>query len=257
MAGDPTSFTKGRLIAHAGGAVDGRKYSNSIESFEESRELVSLIEFDICDAADGMIVAHDGLEKHYGFDRPFASVSTGEFCASLYENTLHPMSLRDLMARLATGSASAILDIKAAEIDDYRRALAQICAFADEFGVNDKLIPQIYNPQDFAAIHEFGLDSFILALWKKYYDVRSGPCRECIEMCFDGPARGFRALSMASWYFWKEGEWVGEDLVEYSFAKSPQLFLHGQVEWAEQPILERGFGLFTHYPKKLLPMLKD
>lgn len=252
---DQNAFVKGRLIAHAGGAVDGRKYSNSVEALEGSRELVSLIEFDICDSADGLIVAHDGLEKHYGLDRPFNAVTTEEFRRTRYEETLSPMSLRDLVSRLTEADASAILDIKAAEIDDYRRALEQICALADEYGVRDKLVPQIYSPEDFAAVREFGLDSFILALWKKYYDVRSAPCRDCIERCFDGPADGFRALSMASWYFWKDGEWVGEDLVEYSFARSPMLFLHGQVEWAEKPLLERGFGLFTHYPAKLLPFL--
>ena len=251
MGVDPKAFTKGRLIAHAGGAVDGRKYSNSVEALEKSSKVVSLIEFDICQAADALIVAHDGLEKHYGFDEPFSQITADRFVQSRYEGALQPMSVRDLMQNLTRSGANAILDIKAAEIDEYRRALDEICHHAAEFGVLDRLIPQIYNPEDFRAVAEAGLDNFILALWKKYYDVRSAACRDCIELCFDGTRDGFRALSMASWYFWKDGEWVGEDLVEYSFGQSPQLFLHGQVEWAERPLLDRGFGLFTHNVDKL------
>ena len=56
-------YVKGRLIAHAGGAMGPARYTNSWEAFENSCRHVSLVEFDICRAANGLIVAHDGLRK--------------------------------------------------------------------------------------------------------------------------------------------------------------------------------------------------
>jgi glycerophosphoryl diester phosphodiesterase len=247
-----TVYSHGKLIAHAGGLIKGKRYTNSVEALERAHNLFDLIELDVCRAADGLIVAHDGLEWKYGLTASFAETTVADFTATSFDGTLRPMSVRDLISKMPQINASVILDIKARDQADYDSAIAEIARYCDEFGMRDKVIVQVYSPQDFASTEVNGMTNIILALWKNYHSIRSDKCRHCVEQCFNGEVRGFRAMSIRAAHFWRDGEEVRHDIIDYYSELSPMIFLHGQDAEIEENLLNRGFGLFTHTPEKLL-----
>ena len=249
-------YSKGRLIAHAGGALGQARYTNSREALENSRSHVSLIEFDVCRVADGLIVAHDGLEANYGLNGSFANHSIETFEKTLYKKKFHPMTMRDLISRLPESAANVILDIKSDSAEDYATILEEISTYCDAFDVRDKVIIQVYSSPDFACARRLGMNNFILALWKNFHDVRSEKCRRCVDFCFSQDPIGFRAISIRAIHFWKDDTEIGHDLMGYFFERSPMMFIHGQATEVEKACLDRGFGLFTHNPQALLPYLK-
>ena len=83
-------YSRGRLIAHAGGNLSGRKYTNSKEALELNLNSASLLEFDVCRASDGLIVAHDGLEKRYGLEGSFTDYTMAEFRSASYHKKYTP-----------------------------------------------------------------------------------------------------------------------------------------------------------------------
>ena len=251
MSSPPSRFPRGRLIAHAGGAVNGKKYTNSVEAFERSAQIVSLIEHDICDASDGLIVAHDGMEHAYGIKGSFSDCTTENFSHRKFTGTLCPMTVRDLMSKLQNVPVSVVLDIKTAQEKDYPAALSEIMHYCSKYGVLDQTIVQIYSIDDFNTALELGFPNVILALWKNFSNVWTQECRNCVDYCFDFDHTGFRALSIAARHFWRNGSYIGEKLEEYAFNKTGSIFLHGQPAEAEAVLLERGFGLFTHHPEAL------
>lgn len=246
-------FVKGRLIAHAGGVIENRKYTNCVEALEHSRKYVDLIEFDVCKALDGFIVAHDGLESRYEFDGKFADITLEEFVKLKYLKIFHPMSVSDLISRLPESSANIILDIKSENSTDYRSALNIISILCDEHDVSNKVIIQVYNLDDISSAKEFGFKNTILALWKNYYDIRSKKCRDCVELYLSGVNQGFRALSLRYIYLQEDGVESCPDIVNYYFDQCPMIFIHGQGSEAEENLLQRGFGLYSHDPEKLIP----
>ena len=248
-------YVKGRLIAHAGGNIATRKYTNCCEALEASRKHVDLLEFDVCRASNGLIVAHDGLENRYGVNGKFADLTVEEFSSLRYLSIFHTMSLRDLISRLSESQASIVLDIKSESAAEYAYALKKIVEYCEEYYVCEKVIVQVYSPDDISCAQSLGVENIILALWKNYYDVRTKKCRDCIELCFKSEVRGFRALSMRSIYFWEAGVSAGEDIIDYLFEQSPMIFLHGQSIDIEEKLLRSGFGLYTHDPQKLVPLL--
>lgn len=248
------SFSRGRFIAHAGGEYQKHRYSNSVEALSQSRQTVSLIEFDVCASADGWIVAHDGLESHYGLTQSFDTVRTEDFRKTRYAESLQPMSLADLIAALPKDKTCAILDIKASKIDEYKACLEEVCRVAELYGVTKQIIPQVYTIEDIEAVRAFGLDNFILALWKTFGDVRTERCMECVATCFNTPpeAGSFQAMSLAARFVLDQETWVGDDLHETLFTLPPEIFIHGQFDWQEKRLIEKNFGLFTHNPQNLL-----
>lgn len=251
-----SAFPRGRLIAHAGGALEGRKYTNSAEAFDNAARLVSLIEQDVCDAVDGLIVAHDGLEHAYGIKRPFSEITTANFATRKYAGAFQAMTLADLLTRLKDTDASVVLDIKTSAPEGYARALSEIMAHCTRLGVTDRTIVQIYSEHDFDCARKLGLEHVILALWKNFGNVWSPECRACIDYCFSPDHAGFRALSMAARHFWKDNRFAADKLARYAFGKTDMVFLHGQPETAERELLARGFGLFTHNPETLSGLIQ-
>lgn len=251
FAPDLSKYVHGRLIAHAGGMYDGRKYTNSLEAFERSRQKVNLIELDICDVSDGLIVAHDGLEKRYGISGSFIESTLTEFTSSRFDGILTPMSVRQMIPLLKEGETRVVCDIKTAEASGYQSALDEIRHYALEHGVMDKVIIQIYNPDDYDAAIKRGFDHYILALWKFYGNIQSDKAKACIDHCFSGDHKGFRALSVDKIHFLKDGKWAGDEVARYLFSKTPMVFVHGQLEQHEEMLMRKGFGLFSHNPEKL------
>lgn len=246
-----TTYGRGRLIGHAGGSLNGHKYTNSKEALETNRDHACLLEFDVCRASDGLIIAHDGLEKKYGFSNYFENYSISDFQESLYMKKYTPMTVRDLLLFLQDTSVSVILDIKSNDHAEYEKTIDEISCFCDEFAVHDQVIVQVYNSGDFGILCRSKLDNYILALWKNFHNVRSEKCTRCLDFCFPEGYQGFQAISLRHIHVWDELNPIGDDLSEFLFSKTPMVFIHGQEEAVERATLERGFGLFTHQPEAL------
>jgi len=252
LAPDLSKYIHGRLIANAGGIFNDIKYTNSLEAFDRMRGKVDLIELDICNASDGLIIAHDGLEKRYGFEGKFFEYTTETFAASKFDNKLTPMTVYDMISRLVGSQTRVICDIKTSDLEDYGKTLDEIKRYGTEFGVMDNLIIQIYNPQDYDALRERGFAHYILALWKCYGNVTSDKAKACIDYCFSSEHKGFRALSIDKVHFLEGNDWKGDDVARYMFGKSDMVFVHGQLAQHEEMLMRKGFGLFSHDPEKQL-----
>lgn len=240
------TYPKGQFIAHAGGSIGGNRYTNSVEAFENSARKVPLIELDLCRAADGLIVAHDGLEKSYGFSKPFREVSVSDFQASRYIGRYGVMSFPDLCQRLTGGTSCAILDLKTDSDDGFAADVAEIYAIASAAGVLDRIIPQVYSIANYDAVRRQGFENFILALWKFFPNVNSQACTQCVEHCFRPEEPGFHALSLAFQHVWKEGRMIEQQFTTRFRDRAPMMFIHGQPPEAEVSILASGYGIFSH-----------
>ena len=170
------NFLKGRFIAHAGGSIEEMKYTNSREAFLNSARSVQLIELDVCNAADGLIIAHDGLEKSYGLSKPFIEGSLSDFRLRRYSGRFGAMTLSDLCEAMQGVHSSVILDIKSSSIDVFSRNIDELYRTADSYGVLGRMIPQVYSIDDFNVVAGFGIKNFILALWKNFPNVRTQHC---------------------------------------------------------------------------------
>lgn len=240
-------FPLGRIIAHAGGNVSGRNYTNSVEAFERSAPVVSLIEFDVLWANDGLIIAHGGLEESYGLKVRFSKVSIREFKKQKYLGTFSLMSLSDLCFRLIDHDTHVVLDLKCYSDKEYRGMLEEISRIAQINGVQDKIIPQVYSPDNYDAATELGFRNTILALWKNYNDVRTDQARDCLVHCLSGPAEGFRGLSIHARHFALDGGQKDSGLSAFFFDLTGSVFVHGQKREEEEELLARGLGLYSHY----------
>ena len=250
-------FPLGRYIAHAGGAISERRYTNSLEAFELSAPIVPIVELDVVQALDGIIVAHDGQEKAYGLKSAFSDISIKEFETCRYAGAFSVMSLDTLCARMVTHKSHVVLDLKSSTDVDYRNSIAEVARVAFKHGVEDKLVPQVYSPDNYDAVLEQGLRNTILALWKNYGNVRTDRAKECVTHCFSNKTNGFQALSVAARHFVSDNGPAGHDLSDFFFECSESVFLHGQKPEEEEGLISRGFGLFSHYAVDWVKRFED
>lgn len=257
MAGLTNTYKYGRFIAHAGGIIGAHKYTNSVEAFESAAQSVGLIELDIVRALDGLIVAHDGMEKAYSIKTLFADVTMDEFRKKRFVGTYKPMALSDLIERLQNANVHVVLDLKSESIDQYSIDVGEVATLANLHKVRHKIIPQAYSKEDIDAAAAAGFENLMVALWKNHSNVRTDDCQSLIEYAFPkGSVKGtvdrpFRALSVAARHFWRDGENVATGLAQKMFSRSSMVFVHGQPEAAEADLMARGFGLFSHNAKTL------
>lgn len=236
----------GKFIAHAGGSIEGAKYTNSLNAFERSAQSVGLIELDLCRAADGLIIAHDGLEKAYGLTQPFSDVAVSDFTARRYSGRFTPMSLVDLCDQMKRFDVRVILDLKADNAAQFEADLSEIHRAASSAAVLDRIIPQVYSIENYNSLRMMGFKSFILALWKNFPNVHAAACLDCIDHCFEDQDAAFQALSLAVQHVWKEGHLLEQSFTSRCLNKTSMIFIHGQPAEAETDLVENGFGLFSH-----------
>ncbi|MEP5568776.1 MAG: hypothetical protein ABJN62_13130 [Halioglobus sp.] len=85
-----------QLIAHSGGAFGDKKYTNSLEAITYSTQYTNLIELDAVLCADDLLIAHDGLERHYGIEGNFSGITKKGFSSCRYMKKLTPLSFGQL-----------------------------------------------------------------------------------------------------------------------------------------------------------------
>ncbi|MGB7240484.1 MAG: hypothetical protein WBC93_00170 [Sulfitobacter sp.] len=237
----------GRKIAHAGGAIDGIKYSNSLNAIRASAAKTNLIELDIVMAADGAIVAHDGHEEKYGVTGRFDALPVSAFRDMRYSGQFQSLSIYDL-ALLSVGmDCKFILDIKP-KAQGYKDVLVLIAAACQKFGVFDKFIIQVYSRDDFYATSHYPFHGIMIAFWKNFRNIFSQSATRFFRTCVKQDPAKFIAASVNFKRIFQDGKIV--DIADQNFFRGSgvTIFIHGQPKKHEAALLDAGYGLFTHTP---------
>ncbi len=168
-----------QVIAHALGAVDGRTYLNSKESFLENYEKgYRLFEVDLTKTSDGVWVCrhswNDSMGQWEGEEKQVLSLE--DFLSSPLYGKYTPMTFQDLLELLKEyPDVYVLLDSKQYSVRNYQRTLEDYSEYVEIAGdanaeeVLSRLIPEIYNEAMYpgvAAIKRFS--TYIYSLWQEY-----------------------------------------------------------------------------------------
>lgn len=167
------------VIAHALGAVDGKAYLNSKESFIENYEKgYRLFEVDLTETSDGVWVCRHSWNTSMGqWDGNEKKILTAEeFLKTPIYGKYTPMTLYDLFVLLKEyPDAFVMLDSKQYSIRNYQKTLedySEYVEIATEAGAEQvlcQLIPQIYNEAMYpgvALMQKF--QTYIYSMWQEY-----------------------------------------------------------------------------------------
>lgn len=151
------------LIAHAGGAINGRTYTNSLEAFEFNYASGHrFFEVDFSWTTDGnLVLIHDWTKTFLQWFNAKGIPSLKQFKSIKMRHGMTQMSLDDLYIWLSIHEdAYIITDIK----NDNLAALKLISKTAAK--QKSQIIPQIYNLNEFVTVTQLGFKDIILTLYR-------------------------------------------------------------------------------------------
>jgi hypothetical protein len=145
-----------RFIAHAGGSIDGRRYTNSREAIDLAYDQgFRLIELDLIETRDGQLVAaHDWEAWREAAGSTVAVPSRQEFKASLLHGSYHTMDLADVDRWFAARPDAFLVTDK---VTDFARLV-------DGFSHLDRLIVEVFSVADFHRALRAGVRYPMLSL---------------------------------------------------------------------------------------------
>ncbi|WP_066500562.1 sulfatase-like hydrolase/transferase [Abyssisolibacter fermentans] len=158
---------KEKLIAHAGGRLDGNTYTNCLEALNKSYDNQHrLIEVDFEWTTDGKLVclhSWDGFVKKF-FGKTSKKYSYDEFKNFKMMNGWHQLTIEDIAKWLREHKdARIVTDVKADNIKALKIIKEQ---YPD---VLDNIIPQIYHIEEYIKVQELGYKDIILTLYMSNY----------------------------------------------------------------------------------------
>lgn len=177
---EPMWYENHSLVAHAGGAIEGNTYTNSMNALEYNyAKGVRAFEIDMIFSTDCKLVCrHDWGAAAYerfeqGYDRFNPIMSAEQFKSTLIQNKYQPISAHDLVVFLRNHSdAYVITDFKRQNSFVYRssvRAFLQEIKKVDS-NVVDQVIWQIYskgNLTDLNRVFKVDPNKVIFSLYIK------------------------------------------------------------------------------------------
>lgn len=150
------------LIAHAGGAIDGNKYTNSLEAVKQSiANGYKFIELDLLVTKDGKIVAaHDWryfnrITGHQHLDKQALSVS--EFRKRKIHGKYTPLSDVEINELFAANPSLVLVTDK---IKDFKKLVAT-------FKFTDRIIVEVFSIKDYHRALAAGIIYPMLSLHSK------------------------------------------------------------------------------------------
>lgn len=156
------------LVSHAGGAIYGFRYTNSLEALEESyKNGFKLIELDFQWTSDNKpVLIHDWLsstERLFMIDARVLSHSEFKSLDTFQGLTL--MDLDDLANWLRSKEdVSIVTDVKTGNLE-FLKLVAE--KYKD---IQEQIVPQIYSFEEYLPAKELGYNNIILTLYKSEYE---------------------------------------------------------------------------------------
>jgi hypothetical protein len=145
-----------RFIAHAGGAIDGRTYTNSRDAIDQAYDKgFRLIELDLIETRDGRLVAaHDweGWQQATGSDA--SAPSRDEFRSSLLFGRYRTIDLEDLEKWFAARPDAFLVTDKVTKFE----------ALIEGFPHLDRMIVEVFSVADYERARREGIRYPMLSL---------------------------------------------------------------------------------------------
>lgn len=152
-------------IAHAGGGLNGDSYTNSLAALNHNYEKgFDLFEIDFEWTADDQLVCihdwHGNFKKRFGFD--IAEKPSSAYLESIRGSIKYPVITLPELAKWIEmyPRAKLVTDVKI----DNLKALELISKTINDYSV--RVIPQIYDPNEYEAVKRLGYNKIILTLYK-------------------------------------------------------------------------------------------
>lgn len=154
-----------KLVAHAGGAVDGVTYSNSLEALNANYARgFRFFEVDFSWTADGQLVAvHDWESARDILNMPddVGVPTKSQFLRMKTSTGLTTLSLEDVLAWAGgKGDAYVVTDIRDGNLDALRKIRDRYNAW------QDRVIPQVYSYREYDDVSGLGYANIILTLYR-------------------------------------------------------------------------------------------
>lgn len=171
---DPYSWTKHKLIAHAGGGIDDKIYTNSLDAFKENYQKgFRLFEFDIAITSDNKLVARHGWEDDIGQGlKNKGPLKYQEFMNTLYYDQYQPMDFEMILELLEKHpDLFVILDGKVTSPEDVEILYKRIGEVVE--GINNevlsRIIPQMFYKSDLEIIRQYGFHDVLYVVGREDY----------------------------------------------------------------------------------------
>lgn len=159
-------------FAHAGGEINGNIYTNSIEALDSNYDKgFAVFEIDFSWTEDNQLVCIHGWNKNFtdmfGLPPEQAPLTLEEFTSSPTKANLTPCTLETLVTWMRENPRSLLVtDVKPDEQHTNLDALKMIRDAADD--LTDRILPQIYQPEEYKDMRKLGYKHIIWTLYRYY-----------------------------------------------------------------------------------------
>ncbi len=166
LPGDPPESFTALRIAHAGGGIEGKTYTNSYQALDHNLQIGFVyFELDFVFTSDEQLVClHDWNQS---FGRAFGyqtnqKLSLKKMQELISANTTWTNCTLDDLAdwMLKNGAAHIVTDVKERNL----KALSLIAKKLPD--AHRRVIPQIYTPENYSAVKEMGFEQIIWTLYR-------------------------------------------------------------------------------------------
>jgi glycerophosphoryl diester phosphodiesterase len=153
---DEARVNPNRFIAHAGGQIDGLRYTNSLEALELAyKNGLRLFEFDLVHTSDGRLVAaHDWDRWRDATGSEISVPSHQQFKENLLHEKYRTLDLSDLERWFARRTDSYLVTDKVMDFE----------ALLDGFSFRDRLIVEVFSVDEYHRALDEGVNYPMLSL---------------------------------------------------------------------------------------------
>ena len=242
---DNLTWSRSRIIAHGEGDYNSHHASNSREAVRAALTSVGMVEVDLVKGKDAILLAHDGFEERYGFDRNFQEISTKEFAMAKYNGHLTTLSLSQFFEIFQTLQGRVVFDIKNTD-DDYDEIATRVSEQVVELGLEKRVTIQAYCKTDFETVTRLKFKRVILAAWKYFYqDPLGDETFKFIDDCLAINESLISGISIPYYNHHMKGPSIDSPEILRFYAFWKRIFIHGAPQERYPDVLRKNMGIFA------------